>query len=140
MKLFPVVACVFGAFVMGCGRLEPTITRPQAPHGGTIVGLPNGLGNVEVVREAVDGKPDESKLFLYFIDAGGKPIVQAPTAANLKPKERRVAAVSFKPAAGTDSSKMGALESSSVRAGGDISGELSTVIAGKPVAVIVNIR
>ena len=124
------------AALVGCGP-EPAI-GPTAPHGGTLAGLPDGLGRVEVVRREAEGKPDQARLLLYFLDPEGKPIAPAPASATLKPKERRSKPIDFKPATGTE--EAGALESPPIDAVGDVAGELSSTIAGKPVKVSINVR
>ena len=49
-------------------------------------------------------------------------------------------AITFKPAADADPSNAGALESPQIDTSGDIAGELSSTIGGKPVRVPINIR
>jgi hypothetical protein len=132
-------AAVIIATLAGCGRTEPVI-GPTAPHGGTFAGLPEGLGRVEIVRQEVSGRPDQARLVLYFLDPEGKPITPAPTGASLKTREGRGNAVVFKPSGDADPTKAGGLESPPFGAGGDISGELTSTIGGKPVSVTINVR
>ncbi len=138
MRFRHALPAVVAAGLVGCGP-EPVVV-PTAPHGGTLAGLPEGLGRVEVVRQEASGKPDQSRLILYFLGPDGKPIAPAPTAAQLKPKERRAKAIDFKPAGDADPAKAGALESPPLEAVGDIAGELSSTIGGKPVRVTISIR
>lgn len=126
------------AALVGCG--SGPVVGPTPPHGGTLAGLPDGLGTVEIVRQDAPGKADESRLLLYFLDPDGKPTTPAPTAATLRPRGPRGKAIDFKPAGDADASKAGALESPPMQAGGDVSGELSSTIDGKPVRVTINIR
>jgi hypothetical protein len=132
-------AAVVAATLSGCGRAEPAV-GPSAPHGGTLAGLPDGLGRVEIVRQDVSGKPDQARLVLYFLDPDGKPISPAPTAATLKTRESRGKPIDFKPTSDADPSKAGSLESAPFEAGGDISGELTSTIGGKPVSVMISVR
>ena len=129
---------MLAAGLSGCGAERVVV--PAAPHGGTLVGLPDGLGRVEIVRHGAPDKPDQARLLLYFLGPDDKPITPAPTSATLEPKERQAKAITFKPAAGTDPSNAGALESPLLDTGGDIAGELSSTIGGKPVRVPINIR
>lgn|GEM_PF-6664529 len=133
---FPVL---IAATFAGCSGAEPVLA-PPTPHGGTLATLPEGQGELEIVRSEVSGKPAEVRLMLYFLDADNKPITPAPTAATLKLKAPRGKAVNFKPTEDADPSKAGALESASFAAGGDISGELSLTINGKPVKVSMSVR
>jgi hypothetical protein len=130
---------VIAATLAGCGRAEPVI-GPTAPHGGTLAGLPDGLGKLEIVRQDVSGKPDQARLLLYFLDPDGKPMTPAPTVATLKPKEPRGKAIGFKPTSVADPSKAGGLESTLFVTGGDISGELSSTIGGKLISVTITVR
>ena len=140
MKMVRLAAGVVVACAVGCGRSEPTIVTPPAPHGGTIVGLPDNLGNVEVVRAEGASAPGQAKLFLYFLDSGGKAMAPAPTSATLKPKGRGAAAVNFKPATGGEPTQVGALESGSFAVDGDVVGELTTRVANKAITVTLNVR
>jgi hypothetical protein len=123
----------------GCTRTEP-VMAPPPPHGGTLAGLPDGQGKLEIVRQEVPGAPDQARLILYFLDAHDKPLSPAPTAATLALKVPRGKSISFKPAGDADPSKAGSLESPPFATGGDISGELSATIGGKPVKVSIAVR
>ena len=138
MRFRPALSAMLAAGLAGCGAERVVV--PAAPHGGTLVGLPDGLGRVEIVRHGAPDKPDQARLLLYFFGPDDKPITPAPTSATLKPKERQGKAIAFKPAADTDPSNAGALESPPLDTGGDIAGELSSTIGGKPVRVPINIR
>jgi hypothetical protein len=122
MRLRPALSAVLAAALAGCGAERVVV--PAAPHGGTFVGLPDGLGRVEIVRRGATDKPDHARLLLYFFGPDDKPITPAPTSATLEPKERKGKAVAFKPAADTGPSNAGALESPQFDTGGDIAGEL----------------
>jgi hypothetical protein len=130
---------VVAATLASCGPAEPVI-GPTAPHGGTLAGLPDDLGKLEIVRQDVWGKPDQVRLILYFLDPDGKPMTPAPTSAALKPKEPRGQTVGFKPTTDADPSKAGALASTPFATSGDISGELSSIIGGKPISVTITVR
>ena len=138
MRFRPALSAMLAAGLAGCGAERVVV--PAAPHGGTLVGLPDGLGRVEIVRHGAPDKPDQARLLLYFFGPDDKPITPAPTSATLKPKERQSKAIAFKPAADTDPSNAGALESPLLDTSGDIAGELSSTIGGKPVRVSINIR
>ena len=139
MRSRHLLACLIAGALAGCSRPEPVLA-PKAPHGGTVTGLPEGLGSLEIVRVDVPGKSDQAQLVLYFLGPDDKPITPAPTAASLKPKERGASPVSFKPAGDADPSRAGALESPPFKADGDISGELSSTIGGKQITTTINIR
>ena len=138
MRFRPALSAMLAAGLAGCGAERVVV--PAAPHGGTLVGLPDGLGRVEIVRHGAPDKPDQARLLLYFFGPDDKPITPAPTSATLEPKGRKGKAIAFKPAADTDPSNAGALESPLLDTGGDIAGELSSTIGGKPVSVPINIR
>jgi len=140
MRFVARAACLAVAALVGCGRSEPVLPQPKAPHGGTVVTLPGGLGNAEFVREDVPGTPLQTKLFIYFINSDGKPIAAAPTTATLKLKERRTTPVSFKLSPAADPATVGALASAPFTINGDIAGELTATVGGKPVTVSVNVR
>ncbi len=140
MRFVARAACLAVVALVGCGQSEPVLPQSKAPHGGTVVALPDGLGNAEFVREEVPGTPPQTKLFIYFIDSDGKPIAAAPTDATLKLKERRTTPVSFKPTSGADPATAGALASAPFAINGDIAGELTATVGGKPVTVSVNVR
>jgi hypothetical protein len=135
-RAFP---AVLAATLAGCGQAEPVV-GPKAPHGGTLAGLPEGLGRLEIVRQDVSGQPNQARLTLFFLDPDGKPISPAPTVATLKLREPRGKTIDFKPTGEADPSKAGGLEGPPFETSGDISGELSSTIGGKPVSVTITVR
>jgi hypothetical protein len=132
-------ACLLAASLAGCGRSQPSLS-PTAPHGGTLVKLPDAQASAEVVRQDAPDRPGQTRLLVYYYDAGLKPMTPAPTAATLKPKGRGAPPVEFKPTGDSDPARAGELASPSFQADGDVAGELSTTIGGKPVTITINIR
>ncbi len=122
----------------GCTRQQPAPT-PQAPHGGSLHKLSDGRNSVEVVQDG-SGKPEGSKLLLYFCDAQFKPISPAPTSAKLLPRGRGASALEFKPTGDADPAKAGELACPPIAAAVDPSGELTATVDGKPVTAIITVR
>jgi hypothetical protein len=132
-------ACLLAASLAGCGGDRPPLS-PTAPHGGTLVKLPDGQASAEVVRLDAADTPGQTRLLVYYYHADLKPMTPPPTAATLKPKARGLAPVELKPTGDPDPAKAGELGSPSFQADGDVTGELSTTIGGKPVTITINIR
>jgi hypothetical protein len=132
-------ACILAACLAGCGQTQIPLT-PKSPHGGALVKLPDGRAVAEIVRQDTADKPGQTRLLLYYYDAELKPMTAAPTAATLKPKGRGATPVEFKPTGDADPAKAGELASSTFQADGDVAGEISAIIDGKPVAVAISIR
>jgi hypothetical protein len=132
-------ACLLAASPAGCGQSQPSLT-PMAPHGGTLVKLPDAQASAEIVRQDAPDKPGRTRLLLYYYGANLKPMTPAPTSATLKPKGRGVPQVELKPTGDPDPARAGELASPSFQADGDVAGELSTTIGGKPVTVTISVR
>jgi hypothetical protein len=132
-------ACLLAASLAGCGPSQPSLT-PRAPHGGMRIRLPDGQTSAEIVRQDAPDKPGQTRLLVYYYDAELKPLTPAPTAATLKPKGRGVPPVEFKPTGDPDPARAGELGSSSFQADGDVAGDLSTTIGGKPVTITISVR
>ena len=126
------LACLVAAALAGCGGSPPPLT-PPSPHGGMMLDLPDGRGVVEVVRQEAPDQPGRSRLLVYFLDAGLKPMTPSPASATLKPKQPRGVTIELKPAAD-------GLESPPFEAPGGIEGELTATVGGKPTAVTIGIR
>jgi hypothetical protein len=139
MSKIRLVAYLVAASLSGCGHPQAPLT-PSAPHGGILVKLADGRSVAEVVRRDAPDKPGRTQLFVYYYDADLKPMTPAPTAATLKPKGRGARSVELKPTGDPDPSKAGELASDPFEATGDVSGELSATIGGKPVAAVINLR
>jgi hypothetical protein len=112
----------------------------MAPHGGTLVKLPDGRTSAEIVRQDAADRPGQTRLLVYYYDADLKPMAPPPTAATLKPKAKGLAPVELKPTGDPDPAKAGELGSSSFQADGDVAGELSTTIGGKSVTAAISVR
>ena len=138
MRSFPLWVCLVAVVNAGCGRSE--LAQRHAPHGGTIILLADHPGCIEAVRADVPGDPDRARLLLYFLDPAGKAMTAGPTTASLKPQGRGTASVNFKPVVGGDPAQAGALESAPFPVSGDVSGLLTTSIAGKPVTATIHVR
>ncbi len=132
-------ACLLAATLAGCGGPPPSL-GPPSPHGGSLFRLTDGRSTVEVVRRDAPDKPGQARLSLYFFDPGLKPKVPGPTVATLKPKERGARPVEFKPTGDADPARAGELAAAPFEAPGDVAGELSATVDGKPVTATINVR
>ena len=139
MKLARLLAISIASILAGCSQPQAPLS-PRAPHGGMLFSLPDATGSVEVARQAVADKPGVTRLYLYCLDADMKPMTPSPTAAALKSRGRGARSFDFKPSSDSDPSKAGALESPDLPDQGDIDGELSVTINGKPVTLSIGIR
>jgi hypothetical protein len=139
MKLIHSLVILTVSLLAGCTQPQAPLSR-IAPHGGMLIGLPDTTGSVEVARQAVADKVGITRLYLYGLDADMKPMTPMPTAASLKSRGRGGKSFDFKPSSDTDPSKVGSLESPDLPDQGDIVGELSVTINGKPVTLPISIR
>ncbi len=120
----------------GCGESQPTL-GPRPPHGGSLFKLSGQPGSVEVVLQDAEGAPGRSRLLLYYLDAEMKPATPAPAAATLTPKGRDAGPVEFKP---VDGAEAGELASLPFPTGGEVVGELTATLNGKPVKAVINVH
>jgi hypothetical protein len=132
-------AFLLAATVVGCGPPKPNLP-PPLPHGGLAFPLPEAKGFVEALRQDAPDQPGRTQLVIYFLDAECKPLASEPAAATFKPKGRGASPVVLKPLGNADPSKSGGLASAPFADPGEIVGELSVTIEGKPVSVPINIR
>jgi hypothetical protein len=133
------LACLIVAVFAGCSP-APIALGPSAPHGGMLLDLPDNQGYVEIIRQKVADQPGHDRLRLYYLNPELKPMTTMPTGATLKPRDRSAATVEFRVPSGSDPSQAGMLESPDLSVQGDISGELKTTIADKPVGLSINVR
>jgi hypothetical protein len=139
MRLVYLFAVLVATILGGCAANQTPIS-PRTPHGGMLLALPDSPNSIEIVRQEVVGKPDSSRLILFYLDADQKPLTPAPTAATLKLRGRGARSIDFKPSSETDPSRAGGLESAEIPERGGIDGELSTNVNGKSVALAVSVR
>ena len=123
----------------GCGPSSPTLPPPP-PHGGTAFLLPEAKGFVEALRQDIPGKPGQTRLVIYFLDAESKSLTSALTAATFQPKGRGAVPVALKPTGDADPSKAGEWASTPFADPGEIAGVLSAKIESKPVSIAISIR
>jgi hypothetical protein len=139
MRLVHLSAFSIAAVLVGCGNRERLVV-PSAPHGGTLAGLPDGLGTLEIVRQDLPGATSQTQLVLYFLGPDGRPLTPAPRSATLKPRERGARPIDFRASDAADPSKAAALQSPPLGGRGDVTGELSATLGGKPVNLSISVR
>jgi len=100
---------------------------PPPAHGGTLVELPDRKGHVEVVKRDAPGQAKASQVVLYFLNSSSTPMDPPPTAATLKLRGGKP--IDFKSAEG------GSMEAGPIPNLGDLEGELTATIDGKPITV-----
>jgi hypothetical protein len=127
------------AALAGCGGTQAPI-MPQAPHGGSILTLPDGKGRIEVLRQESPEKAGESRLLVYCLDAEMKPLTPGATAANLKPRGRGGRPLELKPTNNPDPSRSGELASEPFKEPGEVSGELTLTIGDRPVTLAIGVH
>jgi len=127
------------ASLAGCSTGPPEI-MPKAPHGGAIVALPGNPNSIEVLRQESPDHPGKARLLVYGLDADLKPLTPAPTSATLKPRGRRVKSLELRPTNDSDPSRAGELATEPFEDPGEVSGELTITIGGKPASVEIGVR
>jgi hypothetical protein len=139
MKFAHLLAISTASILAGCSQPQAPLS-PRTPHGGMVFTLPDAPGSVELARQAVAEKPGITRLYLYGLDADMKPMTPMPTAVSLKSRGRGGKSFDFKPSSDPDPSKAGSLESPDLPDQGNVDGELSVTINGKPVTLSISIR
>src|SRR5262245_24989375 len=132
------VLCL-SASLAGCAREGPALPPPP-PHGGTAFPLPGGKGFVEVVRQEAPDQAGRTRIVVFFIDSGPKPLPSAPTTASLVPRGRKATAIALRPTQAADPSTSGGLASTPFDEPGDVAGLLSATIDGKPATIPISLR
>ena len=135
LRLALLPALLGASGLVGCSPTQAPLT-PQAPHGGMIFDLPGGAGSVEVVRRLIADQPGRIRPCLYYLDAAMNPMTPPPTVATLKFRGRKGGSVEFQP----PSTQAGMLEGPNMPDAGDIEGELTATVDGKPAAVSISVR
>jgi hypothetical protein len=123
----------------GCNGAKPSLP-PAPPHGGTAFPLPEGVGFIEALRQDAQDRPGRTQLVIYFLDAQHKPITPSPVDASFKPRTRGGSPVALKPTGDADASRTGGLASDPFDDPGEIVGEISATLDGKPVTVAISVR
>jgi len=129
---------LIAAALAGC---EPAGPRGvlSAPHGGTLIDLPEGKGFVEVLRRDAPGKPGGSRVVLVFLDAVRRPMVAPPASATLKLRTDAGKSIDLKPTDPADPDGPAALASPPLPAG-EIEGQVTATVDGKPAVLTINVR
>jgi len=128
------------ALLTGCDGGPPVPKPgPATPHNGTLVSLPEDGGFVEIVKEPDSGKKDRAKILAYFLDSSRNPITTV-SAVTLKSKATGNKPIELKPTGDADPAKAGGMATPSLPDVGEIDGELTATIAGKPVTIPLNVR
>ena len=124
---------VLASAIVGCGGGGPAPGN-LPPHGGTLVPLSGagGGGFAEVVR---DGR----RVVVYFLDPDRKPLSPAPSDVRLRLQGAARKTVELSPVDDPDPAKSGGLAGATPD-DGDVSGELSARVGGKPVTASINAR
>lgn len=129
----PLVLILFMA-ILGC-ESNPTL-GPRAPHGGTILPIPDKKGSIELVKKEVEGQAEQVRFVVYFSGPNDKPLATAPTATTFTPTGKGAKPVQFKPTGNSDAS----MASDPFPNSEEIDGNLSVTIDGEPITIPVKIR
>ena len=139
MRTRHLTAALILAILAGCDGPPNPKPGPATPHNGSLVALPDGLGFVEILKEADPARRGQSKVVAYFLDPSKNPLA-AVTTVSLKSQASGGKAVDFKPAGDAGPAKAGAMISSSFSDRGEVEGDLTATIGGKPITVPINVR
>ncbi len=139
MRLALLPALLVASGLVGCSSTQAPLI-PKAPHGGMIFDLPGGAGSVEVVRRPIEDQPGRIRPCLYYFDAAMNPKAPPPAVATLKLRGRKGGSVEFRPPSAADPAGVGMLEGPNLPDAGDIEGELTATVDGKPTTVSISVR
>ncbi len=125
------------AFALTASGCEPTPNLgPKAPHGGTILPIPEGKGSLEFVKKGSEGEDGKVVFLAYFYGPDDKPLAPPPASASFTPTAKGAKPIEMKPSGSSDE----AFSSAAIADSGEVDGSVTAIVDGKPVAIPVKIR